>query len=241
MSMHSIKQVLQALRKEITEALAPSTCEATSNPLQARRVQVWLQLQVEDTPRAKAGRPSPAPRFYVASIPAGRSRGSAAATAPGHSMCIEFSLGDSEPSARTQPTDSGSTAGIKQPAEPPPRRALGAADQRALLDTFSQLLGAPGFDSSARATVLREALEPLSENQVRKVMPLLDGAPRPVADSRVKHARHLLNGILRSGPLKSIPTGGALLMRAFSEFPPRDILSWLLETWKTQDHWLNAS
>lgn len=113
-----------------------------------------------------------------------------------------------------------------------------AAANRAALSNFavlSEVFGAPGFDSSARATVFREALEELSEEQRHRVLVSLRDVPSPGEEGIVTQARHLIRRLAASGPAGS-ERGLGKLRQLASTCSVRELIQ-LAERWRTQSEW----
>jgi hypothetical protein len=102
-----------------------------------------------------------------------------------------------------------------------------------------EVFGAPGFDSSARATVFREALAELSNDQALAVVDSLNGSLVSGTDEVVKRAWFLIGALLRSGPLKSTDRGGAFLAKIFSQHSVQSVIQLIEDRWKSQAEWLD--
>ena len=110
-----------------------------------------------------------------------------------------------------------------------------------IFGTLQQVFGAPGFDSSARATVFREALEQLDLEQARAaVARLRPGVSLPAAPA-IQRAGNILRGICHSGPLKNAGRGGQLLAALLAHHPLAAVLAVAETEWKTHDDWLGEA
>lgn len=210
--MRTIRDALGGLRRELEQALAET--QSGSNLL-PERVVINLRVTMTD----EGG--------WVAES---ESLVDPAVRGPGHSVCLEFRVASAgmklEPS-----TAPGLVAGIK------PSNPLDGEAAQKVVSELSRLFGVPGFDSSARATVFREALEGLPSETILEAVGLL-ADPRAPQDPTVRQARHRLLGLVRSGPLGSPVQAVELLGGIFRQFPPTNVVRLVLETWKTQDDWL---
>ncbi len=144
-----------------------------------------------------------------------------------HSLSLDFKLG---------PVSEGEISPV--PAAPPVVAAPAVDATSDIFGTLQQVFGAPGFDSSARAMVFREALEGLTQEQARvAVARLRPGVPSP-ADPATQRAGNILRGICHSGPLKNAARGGQLLAALLAHHPLLALLAVAETEWKTHDDWL---
>ncbi|KAB2661935.1 MAG: hypothetical protein DVB31_11825 [Verrucomicrobia bacterium] len=213
--MQSLSEVVRALRAEIAASLAdegplPEGCRWVAD-----RVVATLGFSVVTSP--EDGASGRTPRFVVAT-------GGGAV----HSLRVEFAPGEPVPRAV------GAPAATDVPA-PAPRRLRGEATQPAV-EILSGVFGAPGFDSSARATVFREALDPLDGAGVRRLMETL-GDREPTGDRAADHARHLVRRVIASGP-GTVEDGVAALRGLFAIHDAGELLGLIEDRWRTQDDWL---
>ncbi len=207
--------------------------------LEAERVTLTLELEARQT-SGPAG--TPMTSFFVSessrSSPTPNSNGSLPHSqgSPGkHTLTIEFraarsasqqtrQIGESHPLMSASTSHSG-LAQINQ-------------DDLTLLATLSAVLGAPGFDSSARATLLREVLQGLPEKQTSELIDSLKQPPGTPIGEDIRQACHLVRGILFSGPTKSVSKGTEIFEQIFARYPMQSILGCLETTWKSQDDWM---
>ena len=105
------------------------------------------------------------------------------------------------------------------------------------MKSLSALFGPPGFDSSARATVFREVFRELTAPQIEALLASFSAGTIQEEDATLLNARHRLNGVLRSGPLRSVERGGAIIAEMFRCQAPERILVLIAERWKTQGEW----
>jgi hypothetical protein len=105
-------------------------------------------------------------------------------------------------------------------------------------DGLAAVFGAPGFDSSARATVFRETLEGMSDEEARAVMVALQTPLAEIPEESRRRAVHILRGVILSGPAKQLERGAAVLRNALAGRPLLEVLRHVEATWKTQDDWL---
>jgi hypothetical protein len=130
-------------------------------------------------------------------------------------------------------------AGTVVPTEPPPVRASTNTPPDDIGTTLAQLFGAPGFDSSARATVFRETLAGCAQaDALTALAALRTGAPSP-ADERLKTISQILRGLFQSGPTKPVARAAELCSALLSRHALADVLRVAETAWKTQDDWLD--
>ncbi|MBL9170770.1 MAG: hypothetical protein JNN07_23765 [Verrucomicrobiales bacterium] len=237
--MPNLKTLLADLQSQLQEALSHPPRSATSAArLQAERVTLSLKLALE--PSAKTKDESESARFELLPLPSAASFKGSKIPPTEHTLTIEFRV---DPTGTVIPSAAASLAIEPSPLPSPALPAAAAPveigpDDEAMA-VLTGALGAPGFDSSARATVFCEAMADLDEVQRIAVWECLgDTRPGTVIDPALKRARHLLRGILRSGPGGTKPTGPAALAALFAKHPSHDLLNLIRREWKTQADWL---
>jgi hypothetical protein len=117
--------------------------------------------------------------------------------------------------------------------------ALEGAESERVIGIFTKVLGPPGFDSSAKATVLRDTLAEFSDEQAMSIIDSLRGVPLTAGGDAAKRARHMISNVVKSGPLGSPERGGELLVEIFQRHSLVALLRLIEDVWKTQDYWLN--
>lgn len=150
-------------------------------------------------------------------------------TSPGgpHSVTVEFKTGNRSPGA------AGS------PAPPSVSAALPVTDAAGeIVSTLSQVFGTPGFDSSARATVFREALDGMSRKQALAVLAAVTSSPSASTDDATRMTAHLLRGVIQSGPTKELDRGVSTLRKVLARHSLAEVLRAVEGGWKTQEAWL---
>ncbi|MHB1309283.1 MAG: hypothetical protein ACYC23_19575 [Limisphaerales bacterium] len=227
--MHTIKEVLSAVRREIDAALAEDPLHPGRPCLGADRIVLTLGLSFcqgpSDDESLQVGVEIPNSR-RAASSPTRSHR----ASSPVHTLTLELSP------VATVPGVARSTAReIPRPTDVP------ANATESLTRSLSLVLGAPGFDSSARASVLRETLDGLTDAQVSATIKALDQATPPEGDKAVTAAWQWLKRILRVCPAKPPATGARILQEVFSRHPARLVLGVIEERWKSQTDWLGEA
>lgn len=216
--MQSLKSIVAALRQEIEAALESPENPGRAVRLDPERVELSLQVQLE-FPEAQPGTLAGPPRMrFHPNAPS--ADGSQAST--GHTLKIEFKL------SRTDSPSAAAPLSAPRPA------------RSGLLNDLSDLFGPPGFDSSARAMVFCETLEGLSDPDFGVVRRVLAGEPVPDQNETVRRAKHLLMGLIRSGPLKDVGRGSALLAALFAEQSRETLVGLVRQRWKTQQDWMNG-
>ncbi len=148
-----------------------------------------------------------------------------------HHLTLEFRIGTSaaveRPSAHTAPQLPVGSAG-SGPREP------------SVLTALAAIFGTPGFDSSARATVFRDALEELSEAQRGHVLASLGTAASPDEEDAVTRARHRIGRLAGSGPAGR-DQGPALLSQLAQRVSVETLIQQAAEHWRTPSDWAGAS
>lgn len=164
-------------------------------------------------------------------------------------LTLNFSLDAAGQIARTEPDAPHSVTvefkvgewGQLQPVTAPAASVAPAArplDAGGIVPVLTQVFGAPGFDSSARATVFREALEGKSHDEVLAVLATLRPEATAPLDDATRQASHVLRGIIQSGPTKNVGQGAKLLVELITQHPLAEVLRVAETTWKTHDDWL---
>lgn len=211
--MQSLKEVMAALREEIASAVAGNKPLSENVRLEADRVVVTLGFQVEK----EAGQ-AVAFKFGTDS--------------DANSLCIEFRCQTGDlPSIPTK---------AENAAAPPAARAtreLSDTEIESVVRQLSQVFGAPGFDSSARATVFLEAFENLSVSEVGALVELFSSTGSTPPSDQVKRSQGLIRRICDAGP-SGREGAKKILARVFAEFEAAAVLDLVSSTWKHQQHWL---
>lgn len=236
--MPNLKSLLADLQQQLQHALAaPQHPMPSGVKLHADRVTLSLKLALEQSATSVGSSQSGSYQLVPASDHSNGQNGTDRHTTD-HTLTIEFRV---DPTGAVIPTAPASIA-----TEPSPLPSLPAATTPVevgpndeAMTVLTVALGAPGFDSSARATVFCEAMDELNELQRIAIWESL-GDPRPgiVIDPALRRARHLLRGILRSGPGGTKPSGPAPLAALFAKHPSNDLLNLIRTEWKTQADWL---
>lgn len=106
--------------------------------------------------------------------------------------------------------------------------------------TLSEVFGAPGFDSSARATVFRELLEDLSPQHQQEVLVSLKKPESPHEDAAVTYARNRILRLASSGPAKD-GRGPELLSQLALRESVQTLVLQAAVHWRTQSEWASES
>ncbi|MFN7141376.1 MAG: hypothetical protein ACK4UN_18775, partial [Limisphaerales bacterium] len=145
-----------------------------------------------------------------------------------HSLQIEFKCS----SAGNHPTPPAAILHSK-----PEATELKGPAAESVIQQLSTIFGAPGFDSSARATVFREAFQELSDQEVEALIKSLSVSPSASAPNTVKHSLSLVERVCRAGP-SGIEKGKRTLAQIFASQHPTPVLKLIATTWKTQEEWM---
>ena len=140
-----------------------------------------------------------------------------------HSVTVEFKVGE---------------AGQWQAVAPVAEVAAKAPAPSGIVPVLTQIFGAPGFESSARATVFGETLTGQSHEAVMGAVVALRPDATPITDAAIKQMSQILRGIIQSGPTKNVAQGAELLIGLFTEHALMQVLRVAETTWKTHEDWL---
>jgi hypothetical protein len=210
--MNSVEMAIRELRQAALAALA----EGTSLPPGVACVAERLTLSL-------------AVRFHPSDDDRESGRCDVASDADSalHHLTLEFRLGPpAAVKAAGHPTDATET--LAPVGKLPPDVSAVAI--------LSEILGAPGFDSSARATVFRETLEELGEVQRRQVLASLGSPASDSEDPPVTQARHRIHRLSGTGPAGK--DRGPKLLRELAARHPAESLIQLAKThWRTPSQW----
>ncbi len=237
--MSTLKEAIAAFQSEITAAF-PCGELSSGQTWSVERVVLELAVALTDSrPDHSSGSPS----LEVVVIPSEKLGALRAGTAEDeargvHRLTIELSLRRSAVAG---------TANLEAGGAPPspavesvPMRAGGVEtasreDSTRLL--LTELLGPPGFYSSARAAVLGDALRDRTPAQARAVALALNRRAQEIEDEPVRQSRHLIRGIIQTGPLKSNERAEQLLLKLIEWWPIPELLRFVATHWRPEDHW----
>ncbi len=225
--MESLKEGLAFLRREIVQALSERDDVSGVVQLQPERVTVSLNfsIQEEGTPQGGA-----VIRFGV--MPRGTDGKPEEPSSPlWQKLTIEFkviSKGSSDQVELFQ---------TERDIAPAETMKLDSAARDQLAQSLTFILGAPGFDSSARATVFREALAELTDEQAHTLSQTLRERRSPESDSETARAGRLLSRLADSSPVGPV-RGRELLAEILQKHPVQLLLSVVEDKWKSQEDWL---
>jgi hypothetical protein len=218
--MQSLAQFLSALQQELGSALPGQLQLPGGVAMQADRVVVSLQFSAAEGANGQT-------EFSWAHPPP---NANGMLPKPLHTLTLEFK-------AVQTPIQGGGALPQTEasPAAPPRDQSEIIADR--IKDALSLIFGAPGFDSSARATVFRETFDALSADQAEVVIESLSGNA-PDNDPAAKRSRGLLLKLLRSAPLDDFEQAKLTLVDVLVQHPLDSVLSLVAREWKTQEDWL---
>lgn len=228
--MTNLKQLIRDLQQQLTEVCAQTAESRDTQPrLIPTRVSLSLRVRVSPvglellptSPDEVEGEPTQAPESN-------------------HSddrMTLEFQV--ELPGQEGIPRPMEPRGNIDRPSHSTLLPQTSARTDDQLLPLLEQVLGAPGFDSAARASVFREALEELTEPQRITIWEVLKDTPAGITiDPELKHARHLLRGVLRSGPSGLTDSALDKLRQEFRSNGSHSLLGLIRQHWKSQADWL---
>lgn len=221
--MRALEETICALRDEVEAALNNKRTVPNCVQLQPDRAVVTLHFRIEDGDQSK----EEGKMLFIV-----ESAGGQKAAEQLHSVSIEFKYGATSENARTvSPVKDFVSNGSTLQAVP----SVKASSE--LTKELTQVFGAPGFDSSARADVFREALELLTEAQFKEVGEILLDAPSNVREQTTKRAVSLIERVCRSGPAGP-NNGKAMLGAIFRQTSLKDLIRHVATVWKTQQDWM---
>ena len=137
-----------------------------------------------------------------------------------HTITIEFGIRDGE---RVEQKG----AAVKPQIE--------AATAEGMVNALMEVFGVPSFDSSARATVFRETVGGIGEEQARLLIASVGSSSEEVA-AELKTRWRMITRLLEKGPA-GVERSGHVLQRIFSQHPLAPVLKIIEETWKTPEAW----
>jgi hypothetical protein len=218
--MQTLAQIIAALQVELNSALPQKLSLPGGIQMQPDRVVVGLQFETRE---AQDGRVE----FLWAPQ---QLTGNGTPEKAMHSLSLEF---------RAVADAGGGAMNWQQSNNPAitPARKRNSTGEEQIKEALSLIFGPPGFDSSARATVFREAFDELSAEQSELVIESLSGAA-PENDPAVKRARGLLLKLLKSAPLEDLEQVKVVLTNVLVQNPLDSVLSLVAREWKTQEDWL---
>lgn len=231
--MQSLEGFIAALHRELDAAFDQPMEFRSGMRLEAERITLSVNLDIAEikntdgTAHLQLGVSSP--------LSGGRPRANQRAKgSETHTLTIEF-RNCPPPHADTADTSGAEDRNILgQPTE-----ATSGPEFERVVKELSRLFGMPGFDSSARATVFREALDGLSHEQTEAVIRSLAVNAYEGTDPSVKCASQRIRRIFKAGPISSPKKGGELLEVLVRQNSFPSMIRLIKDTWKEQTDWLN--
>lgn len=233
--MQSLKNVVATLRQEILAALDEPKNLPAGARLEAERFVLSLAVTLQEK---QGNGDSDVVELLIpvakASSSDNRSDGQAVEHTPPslHTLTIEFRLA----SAARAPGQTSGQPEREALAQKPANSVSPSPDP--VVESLTAIFGVPGFDSSARATVFREALTGISDDQARAIADSLRGMPTPGITPAAARARSLVERLVVSAPAGP-PRGREVLAEVFHRHSVQSLLGFIRERWKTQEEWLN--
>lgn len=210
--MNSVETAIRELRRAALTALAEGTSLPPGVTCVAERLTLCLAVRFHPSDDDRESG-----RYDVASDTDGAL----------HRLTLEFRLGPptaAEAAVHSTDTIETHAFGGKLPTDV------------SAVAVLSDILGAPGFDSSARATVFRETLEELGEVQRRQVLASLGSSASDSEDPPVTQARHRIHRLSGTGPAGK--DRGPILLRELAARHSAESLIQLAKThWRTPSEW----
>jgi hypothetical protein len=221
--MQRLGDVIRALRTELSEALGPGSALPGNCRWVGQHIEVELGFAVVTDPEFRER------CEFVVVAREGAAQHLKLVLEPGAGM---EDLG-------TEPTQRGQ-AGAQPRAKEAGVAGIGLAEGPALaVAELSPVFGAPGFDSSARATVFREALAALSPEEAAQALAQL-GSAEATGSVEVDRARHFIRRVIQSGG-GDVGEGVATLQRWAAKLGLDGLVNLVREAWAEQAEWLRRS
>ncbi|MEI6712412.1 MAG: hypothetical protein WCO60_01580 [Verrucomicrobiota bacterium] len=220
--MQTIEQTIRELKRAIFAGLRDEARDSQLTSYTAKRITLSLALTIE--PTTATGEDV---RFTVSANP----------TAADHRINLEFEIPGEEVThsatiQKEQIQPEQSSVRLEEPETAPESPTVFAA--------LSEIFGAPGFDSSARATVFREVLEELPPLERQEVLLSLENPATPDEEAAITDARHRILRLAESGPAKK-GHGPALLRRLAKCEPVQSLMLQAAVHWRTPSDWAAES
>jgi len=215
--MSTLEHAIRELRREVLAGLEnggplPSNVVCTAD-------RVTLSIAVHLDPENGSGELA---RFSVATE----------RTNALHRVDIEFKVTPVAPA----PLSAAQPGYSQSPPSLPDHKTETLSAPTSLLAALSEVFGAPGFDSSARATVFRDVLEELDGEQQRHVLLSLELPAEPGEAMLITLARHRMLRLACSGPAKA-ERGPAVLRELVLREPIDTLVQHAAVHWRTPSEW----
>ena len=155
-----------------------------------------------------------------------------------HRIRIDLEVGVPGGSTPRTARSEGSAAASVPGASPSEKtsRSEVVIDADALLETYRQVFGPPGFDNAARAEVFCEAAAGLPIEELERVLDHCSSGTRPLPEDPITNAHGRIQRVLQSAPIG--PTEAASRLRGcLSTVPFETLLSTLQDHWRFGTHW----
>lgn len=215
-SMMSVEQAVRALRRDVLAALATEAPLPGGALLVADRVSFSLGVCFEP-PEIVGAEPG---CLVVATEPVPEL----------HRITLEFRV--------VTPSAHGALSSASPPALPAGPQLQGPEPRSvSVFEMLAEVFGPPGFDSAARATVFREALDALTEAQRLHVLTTLNVSAHSEEEAvAVRHARQLVRRLAASGPAGQ-ERGSDLLRQLATQVTVGELMAVAAQRWETQSAW----
>jgi hypothetical protein len=212
--MPTLENALRELRREVLASLSKAPLLPGEPLCTVERITLSLAVELQESEeRGQAG------RFIVAAAP----------NMAHHRVSVEFVT----------------EAGFPPPQPPPllaqaPVEAAVEVQDLSAFSVLSEVFGAPGFDSSARASVFRDVLEELSPELQHRVLVTLESPADSGEEATLSEARRRISRLAGSGP--SGAGRGPALLRELAERESVQTLVLLAAIhWRTPSEWAAAA
>ncbi len=229
--MRPLKEVIDALRRELDAALAPT---AGRLPLTAERITLTLEVDVREVPGEGVGG-GLAVGVLTDPAPVRVDAGAVAGLRPRHTLTLELRPGmaGAPVAAREVPASDGGPdpegSDVASAAEGLPDGGDG------MVGVLGRIFGPPGgFDSFCRAETFGIAIGELTDDEFAALPgALISGRSGPPGD-RLAHACAQVGNILRSGPMQSVGKGGEALRSVLPGPGRKAVQALIARTWRNE-------
>ena len=144
--------------------------------------------------------------------------------AEAHTITIEFAV------------DRGAVGGRSPKDQAVQELRIESATAEGIVNALMQVFGVPSFDSSARATVFRETVGALPEDQARVLIDSLGNAPSAEMPVDLKTAARIVKRLFEKGPT-GVKHSAQVLQEISRLHALAPLLTVIEANWKTPDAW----
>ncbi|RFC41935.1 MAG: hypothetical protein DVB28_002121 [Verrucomicrobia bacterium] len=217
--MPTLENALRELRREVLASLSAAPLRPGEPLCTVERITLSLAVELQESEE-----PAQAGRFIVAAAP----------SVVHHRVSVEFVAAPGFP----QPPAFLAQAAVEAPVANAVKAAVEVQDLSAF-SVLSEVFGAPGFDSSARASVFRDVLEELSPELQHQVLVTLESPADSGEEATLSEARRRILRLAGSGP-SGAGRGPALLRELAQRESVQTLVLLAAVHWRTPSEWAAA-